>query len=132
MPVFMSRPELESSVKYAESCRKMEDPGKIYIYGERIFINEKYRGVHIIDNSNPADPRPEAFIIAPGCLDMAVKGNIIYLDNAVDFVAFDMTAGVVTERITGFFPEHRTSPDGFPLYDHQRPDDYILVRWDRI
>lgn len=132
IPVYMSRVELEKSVKYADEARKIQDPGKIYLHGDRIFINEKYRGVHIIDNSDPSNPRQEAFIIVPGCRDMAVKENIIYLDNAVDMVAFDMTEGKVTQRITGFFPESRYSPDGYPAYNYERPADTILVRWDKV
>lgn len=132
VPVYMTRGELEKSVKYAENFRNIENPGKIYIHGDRIYINEKYRGVHVIDNSDQSNPRQEAFIIAPGCLDMAVKGDIIYLDNAVDFVAFDMTQGKVTQRITGFFPESKYSPDGYPAYRYDRPENTILVRWDKI
>ena len=82
VPVYMTRAELEGSVKYLDGERGMSDPGKIYVYGDRIFVNEKYRGVHVIDNSDPYNPRRTGFIVAPGCIDMAVKGNIIYVDNA--------------------------------------------------
>ena len=78
------------------------------------------------------NPRRTGFIVAPGCIDMAVKGNIIYVDNAVDFVAFDMVSRSVTERIRDYFPEHSVSPDGRQYdYPYNRPDGYILVRWDK-
>lgn len=57
VPVYMTRAELEGSVKYLDGERGMSDPGKIYVYGDRIFVNEKYRGVHVIDNSDPYNPR---------------------------------------------------------------------------
>ena len=35
----------------------LETSGKIYAYGDYIFVNEPYKGVHVIDNTNPAAPR---------------------------------------------------------------------------
>lgn len=125
-PYFMQRADLEASVFYMDKGREMENPGKIWVSGDQIFINEKYRGVHIIDNSDPANPRQTGFIMAPGSLDMAVKGNIIYLDNAVDLVAFDLAAKKETERIKNFFPAP-ASPAGERYYRHG--SDMILVGW---
>jgi hypothetical protein len=127
-PVFMERSELERSVFFVEGFREMEQPGKIWVSDERIFVNDKYKGVHIIDNSTPASPRQIGFIMAPGCLDMAVRGEIIYLDNAVDLVAFDMATGKVTERLKNYFPP-LTKPDGSRFYD---PTDLIVVEWKNI
>ena len=131
-PVYMTRSELEGSVKYVEGERRMSDPGKIYVHGDRIFVNEKYRGVHIIDNSDPRNPRQTGFLVVPGCIDMAVKGEIVYVDNAVDLVTFDMASRTVTSRIRDYFPEHNVSPDGRQHdYPSGRPQGYILVRWDK-
>lgn len=127
-PVFMERAELERSVKYADEPREMTDPGKLWISGSDIFVVERYKGIHIIDNANPSSPYPKAYIVAPGCIDIAVKGNIIYLDNAVDFVAFDLASGRVTERMRNFFPEP-ASPSGDRYSTWDRPQDLILVGW---
>lgn len=133
VPVFMSRSELERSVKYAGESRPIRETGKIYLYGDTILINEPYRGIHIIDNSDPHNPQQINYIIAPGCLDMAVNGNILYLDNAVDLVAFDMASGQVTERISDYFPERTEAPDySTTVYSYDRPEHYILVRWDLV
>lgn len=127
-PLFMERAELERSVSYDDTPRPMVDPGKIHVHGTRLLIVEKYRGIHVVDNSDPGHPDFRAFIVAPGCLDLAMKDNILYLDNAVDLVAFDLDARQLTERMRDFFPEH-TSPDGrFPGYG-DRPEGLILVGW---
>lgn len=127
IPYFMERGELERSVFYTAGARRMHEPGKIWVQGDRLFVNERYKGVHIIDNSNPAAPVQTGFIVAPGCLDMAVKDGIIYVDNAVDLVAFDMSRNSVTERIKDFFPPP-ASPDGQHYY--WNPDsDKIVVGW---
>jgi hypothetical protein len=127
-PLFMKRADLEKSVSWENTARPMADPGKIYVRGTELFINEKYKGIHVVDNSDPATPVFRAFIAAPGCIDMAVKGNILYLDNAVDLVAFDLNTKQVTERIRDFLPEH-LSPEGRTGGYWDRPEDLILVGW---
>jgi hypothetical protein len=127
-PVFMSRNELEQSVKYVPGARDMILTGKIYYRAPYIYVNERYKGVHVINNANPAHPVNEGFILAPGCLDMAVKGSILYLDNAVDLVSFDLDSKQVTKRIKNVFPEPMP-PDvmTFMYYYPNRQDGYILV-----
>lgn len=127
-PIFMERSELEKSVSYQTTGRDLTQPGKIYYKAPYIYINEKYKGVHIIDNTNPQNPVNAAFIVAPGCIDMAVKGSIIYLDNAVDLVAFDMNMKQVTGRVKNVFPEP-TAPDNRYYDIWNRPDGFILVGW---
>jgi len=128
-PVFMSREALERSVKYIPGARDMIQTGKIYYRAPYIFVNERYKGVHVINNANPANPVNEGFILAPGCIDMAVKDNILYLDNAVDLVSFDLDSKQVTKRIKNVFPEP-LPPDDFMFNpNYKRPKDYILVEW---
>lgn len=126
-PIFMTRESLEKSVMYIDGMREMVNPGKIYIRGNTIYINEKYKGVHIIDNSNPKAPIQTGYITAPGSIDMAVKGNVIYLDNAVDFVTFNMDKKQVTGRIKDYFPNNSVAPDG--SRDIYIPNGMILVGW---
>lgn len=131
-PYFMERSELERSVFYAPQPRDMVDPGKIWIDGggRTVYIVERYKGVHIIDNADPSAPRQTKFIVAPGCMDLAVRGGVLYLDNAVDLVAFDLASGAVTARLKNYFPEP-ASPD-----NHRAlvPDDpgMIVVGWKKV
>jgi hypothetical protein len=133
-PVYMVRSEMEKAVK-SESAQPLRATGKIYLYGNYILVNEKYKGIHVIDNSNPAAPHNKAFLHIDGCIDMAVKNNILYVDNAVDLIALktsDNFATVqVTERIKGIFPETE-SPDGYwslNAVNAFRPKNGILVGW---
>ncbi len=136
-PYFMERSELERSVSYHSGEREMADPGKIWIAGSTIYVVERYKGVHIIDNTNPDAPQRTGFIVAPGCMDVAVKGNFIYLDNAVDLVAFDMTRKLETERLEYYFPEP-VSPSGDRYHrdyyngHHGLQSDMILVGWKKV
>ena len=131
-PLFMSRETLEKSVMYIAGAREMIQTGKIYYRSPYIYINERYKGVHVINNTDPAHPVNEGFVLAPGCIDMAVKGNILYIDNAVDLVSFDLNSKQVTQRIRNVFPEP-VPPDEFSAYlNYNRPKDYVIVEWKKI
>ena len=133
MPIYMSRENLEHSVNYvAGDERKMEQTGKIYYRAPYIFVNERYKGVHIINNSDPYNPVKEGFVLAPGCIDMAVKGNILYLDNAVDLVSFDLESKQVTKRIRNVFPEPLPPDDVFFYRRENRPAGHIIIGWVRV
>ena len=127
-PITMTRAELNESVKM-QVARPLKQAGKIYVYGSYLFVNERYEGVHIIDNTNPTNPQKIGFIAVPGCLDMAVKSNVLYVDNAVDLVAVNITSPslpTVTKRIQNMFPINSVSPDG---YSYSISGDKIIVGW---
>ena len=133
-PVFMLRSEMEKGIRM-EGPRDIRHPGKIYLKDDLIFINEKYRGIHVIDNTDPAEPENFAFIRIDGCIDMAMKDQVLYADNAVDLVSLalspQMTGIEVTSRNKDVFPELQ-APDGRGLTTREqmaRPDNAILVRW---
>lgn len=127
-PVFMERVDLEKSVSYKPEGKNLVTTGKIYIKDNYIYVNEKYKGIHVIDNTDKYNPKNIGFITAPGCIDMAAKGNILYLDNSVDLVAFDLDTKEVTKRIINVFPEPK-SPENTVYYGNNRPEDMILVEW---
>lgn len=128
IPIFMERGELEKSVFWKTTPEELVRPGKIYYKSPYIFVNERYLGVHVINNSDPTNPKQEGFIVAPGCIDMAIKGNILYLDNAVDLVAFDLATQKQTHRVKDVFPEPQ-APDNRYVDTQDRPENYILVGW---
>jgi len=131
-PMYMSRENLEHSVHYVSGKREMIQTGKIYYRHPYIFVNERYKGVHVINNADPHLPVNEGFILAPGCIDMAVKGNILYLDNAVDLVSFDLVSKQVTDRIRNVFPEPLPPEDFFSYRKEVRPAGWIIVEWVKI
>ncbi|WP_143828757.1 LVIVD repeat-containing protein [Dyadobacter fermentans] len=82
--------ELRTMVK-AESPRALEQPGKMYVKGKYLYVNEIKKGIHIIDNGNPASPKFVTFINIPGNGDIAVRDNILYADSFSDLVSLDIT-----------------------------------------
>lgn len=127
VPVFMSIDELRASVRYEAGGRDMLNPGKIYYKSPYIYVSERYKGVHVINNTDPSNPIKEGFILAPGCIDMAVNGDVLYIDNAIDLVSFDLLKKEVTSRVVDVFPEP-LSPSG-GMYYGDRPAGTVLVEW---
>ncbi|MEB2785063.1 LVIVD repeat-containing protein [Algoriphagus persicinus] len=91
MPVYVEMSNERARIIITEPAKPLDNPGKIYIYGDYLFINEPTKGIHILNNSNPSNPINLSFISIAGNVDMAVNGNILYADNYVDLLAFDIS-----------------------------------------
>src|SRR5215213_5788867 len=87
-PVYKTKAEVRANIK-SNAPRQVERPGKLFIRGNYIFLNETDRGIHIIDNTNPASPKNVAFVDIPGNIDVTVKGNALYADAYNDMVTLD-------------------------------------------
>jgi hypothetical protein len=111
----------------------IQTAGKIYIQGNYLFVNEKYKGIHVFNNSNPASPVNLAFLNIPGNVDLAVKGNYLYADNYVDLIVLDISnlnAPVEVARIKDIFPY--TIPeitDNNPISDIDQTQG-VIVGWE--
>lgn len=88
--VYMSIEEIRSQIGIAES-RVLETPGKIYAYGQYLFINEIGKGIHIFNNEDFANPINLGFLRIPGNYDLAIKDGILYADNSFDLLSFDIS-----------------------------------------
>jgi hypothetical protein len=89
-PVYLSYETLRSSVRPA-GARELVNPGKIYFKDSYILIVEYLQGVHLVDISNPNQPQNKVFIEVPGCTDIAVKEQSLYVDSYVDLVVIDLS-----------------------------------------
>lgn len=135
-PVLMTKLVLANSVKL-QPATSIGIAAKIYHKDNYIFISQRFKGVHIIDNTNPSAPVNKRFISIPGCVDMAIKNNVLYADNAVDLVSINLTAAQggdlqVLKRIENVFPE-LMPPDGLEIpvkfTKENRPANTIIVNW---
>jgi hypothetical protein len=127
-PVYKTKAEVRANIK-SNAPKEIQNTGTFYIYGNYIFLNEVDKGVHVIDNTNPSQPRNIAFIDIPGNQQLAVKGNILYADLYTDLVAIDISnpSVISVKKILDFvFPE-RMYGGGFA------PDNSkVIVEWKRI
>ncbi len=91
IPFYLSVSDLRLQAVSPGEPKALSVPGKIYIYGRYLFINEVSKGIHIVDNANPAAPIFINFINIPGNIDLAVNTNVLYADSYVDLLAFDIS-----------------------------------------
>lgn len=137
-PVYKTSAEVRANIK-SNAPREVERPGKLFIRGNYIFLNEIDRGIHIIDNTFPAAPKNIAFIDIPGNVDVAVKGNTLYADAYVDLVAIDISnpLNVAAKKfIDNAFPFRRYSggfevDSGKVIVDWIKKDTTVTVDCDR-
>ncbi|WP_421920398.1 LVIVD repeat-containing protein [Marinifilum sp.] len=131
-PIYMSTAEFKSAVK-SEVSRNMEETGKIYFYGDYILVNEKFKGIHIINNTDPSNPVSEKFITIPGNIDMAVKDNMLYADSYTDLVVIDisdMNNISETKRFDDVFYYSLPPTNNNYRYSDIDPDKGIVVGWE--
>jgi len=113
-PIYETKEAVKANIK-SNPSKKIETPGKIFIYGNYVFLNEVDKGVHIIDNTDPSNPVVKAFIDIPGNVDIAVKGNTLYADMYSDLVVIDISDPLhakLLKTLSYVFPE-RSYPGGF-------------------
>ncbi len=129
IPIMIERSELESSIKI-ENPKQLKNSGKIYIKGSLLFIGEKRKGFHVFDNSNKENPIPISFLSIPGSTDLAIRNDILYVNQARDLVTLQLNSISkelhIIKRINNTFPPI-ASPDGFENRDEQ--DDLITINW---
>ncbi|WP_369995449.1 LVIVD repeat-containing protein [Winogradskyella sp.] len=90
VPVIMSKTEMRNSIS-VQSAQSTNSDGKIYVYNDLLFYIAQNSGIHIFDNQNPASPQNLVFIQLEGVNDISVKDNILYADNFMDLVVFDIS-----------------------------------------
>lgn len=135
LPLLMDRTELEASVQLVPSSMPLNNPGRIYVYRNWLLLVEIYKGIHLIDNTDPAAPLRKAFLRVPGCQSMAVGNGILYVDNAVDLVGvkIDLASLQAHEvaRNRKALPEIK-SPEGYLPWSYSRsnrPANTEIVGW---
>ncbi|WP_339922542.1 hypothetical protein [uncultured Cyclobacterium sp.] len=91
VPVFIEVNSFREADIIIEPGIPLDQPGKIYIYGDYLFISEPGKGIHLLNNADPANPQNLNFINIPGTGDMAINESILYADNYIDLLAFDIS-----------------------------------------
>lgn len=134
-PVLMKRSDFEAAITL-QGSKSIKNYGKIYRKGDLLFINERYEGVHVIDNADPTNPTHIGFISIPGNVDIAMSGNTIYADNITDLIAITYANDKieVQSRQRGLFPEPVPPDLGYIPAQYsadKRPEDMLIVKWEK-
>jgi len=89
-PVYLSPEALRASFSVDEP-QIINEPGKIYMYGDYLFINEPGKGIHVIDNHDKKNPVNVQFVNLPGNYDIAASNGFLYADSFMDLVVLDIS-----------------------------------------
>lgn len=131
-PIILERSEFETGILF-EGTRDVTNAGKIYVFGDFLFITEKREGFHIYDNNDPSNPTALSFLKVPGATDIAIRNGVYYINQAVDLIAITLAIRennpTVSKRIRNVFPEIQ-SPDGF--YPSGVSEDQVVIGWQLI
>ena len=132
VPIYMSFGEFRTSFTKSDPI-EISQPGKIYFKDNYLFVNETGKGIHVIDNSDPANPSKIAFYEILGNVDMAISGNILFADSFIDLVAIDISDienPVEIDRIENIFPD--IVPEGDKWYPYANVDKSqgVIVDWE--
>ncbi len=121
-PVYMTAAQIRQNIE-VEAPRTLKNPGKIYVYGDYILVNELHEGIHIINNKDPRNPLNISFIRIPGNLDIAVRNNMLYADNLTDLITINIQNPATPVVV-------RRSEDVFPLT--KGPNDTYLTHFRQL
>lgn len=134
VPLTMSTEEFRNSVEILPPV-SIRESGKIYAYENYVFVNDKYQGIHVVDNSDPFSPNKIAFINIPGNVDIAVKDNFLYADSLRDLLVFDISdiqQIALVNRLEGVLRDHVAWPFEADAVDFGAfgTGEEIVVGWD--
>lgn len=105
-PVYTSFEEFREAPEF-KSAQTISRSGNIYFKDKHLFVIEADKGIHFIDNSNPAAPVNVGFLDVWGCTGMAIRGNYLYVNSFIDLLVMDVSDlynPEVVRRLEDVFP----------------------------
>ena len=124
-PEYKLKQDVYNDIK-TNAATPITSSGKLFIRGNYIFLTEKNKGVHIINNSNPSAPVNESFIPIPGSEDVVVKDNILMADCFIDLLSIDISDPTNIKLVNtakNVFPERRY------VNGYEIDSNYVITEW---
>ncbi|QRQ99482.1 hypothetical protein [Dyadobacter sandarakinus] len=132
-PVYASAAEV-ADVKVG-APQPLLKPGKMYVSDPYLFVNDTGKGIHIINNADPAHPEFESFISIPGNYDMAVKGQFLYADNYSNLIVFnirDPEAPTLAKTLPNAIPVQDYPPFSNIYFECVDKTKGYVIAWEKV
>lgn len=135
-PIKMSMSDFKADITVIAPV-PIERSGKIYVYGDYIFVNDQFKGVHVVDNSNPKNPKKIAFIKIPGNVDISIKDNFLYADSITDLLVLDISDVhqiKMVKRLENVLRDNVVFPFGADIFEWKDIDydTEIVLGWETV
>lgn len=111
--------------------------GSVLLLGDFLFVNEKRKGIHVIDNTVPGNPNYLYFWNIPGNSTFTIEGDNLFADNGPHMLVINVSnfgnikferyiEGIFYENMLEQFPELAPSGQYFvcPV-----PEKGLVVSW---
>jgi hypothetical protein len=124
-PVFISGNEFRNSLKITDKKHELSTVGKICFYKGYLYISDPGKGIHIINNTDPASPQIIGYIELAGNYDLTIRNDLLYADAWIDLVWFDVSnpsQPTLKGRIENLFP------NAYPAVPNEYNYDYEMCR----
>jgi len=124
VPVFMATETFRNSVKVTAEPHAITSIGKMCFFNNYLYISEPEKGIHIINNTDPANPQQTGFIELLGNADLAIRNGMLYADSYIDLIWFDVSnpaLPLLKGRLDSIFP------NAFPMTQNQYGIDYQTI-----
>ncbi len=118
IPIFQTLEEIRKPI-VSQPNTPLVNPGKIYNYGNYIFINEVREGFHIYNNEDPSNPMHVNFVAVPGNKDISISNGVLYADNYLDLLAIDISDAMSPSLIS-------RSENVFPADSYDEEKGYLV------
>lgn len=125
-PVYQTSELARKSIKGAVA-QPVEYPGKLVVKDHYLFLTELGKGVHVIDYSNPRQPKNIGFVNIPGNEDISVRGHYLYADCYTALAVIDIAQpenATLTSFVNGVFPDRYTGLAS--------DSNKIIISWARV
>src|SRR5690606_13565515 len=132
VPVYGPAESIEIAMTDPQAIQK---PGKIYVYGKYLLINEQLKGIHVFDNSNPEEPVNIGFRRMLGNTDMAIKDGILYADHMGNLVSVTINDFKEIEERGRLTVQHWSKgvpPPSNSYFECYDPSKGIVIDWKEV
>lgn len=65
--------------------------GVLFFHEQYVLVSETNKGIHVVNNENPASPQKVAFWSVPGIKDFSIKDRFLFAENGRDLLTIDIS-----------------------------------------
>ncbi|WP_440906488.1 hypothetical protein ACMZOO_19150 (plasmid) [Catenovulum sp. SX2] len=99
--------ETQSAINEGALIREYQEihtPGKIYLFNDYLFVNDRFKGIYIFDNTDQTNPKYLAYVSVVGATDMEVLNGVMYVNSFTDIVAIELASPFSYQRSENLLP----------------------------